>query len=37
MKRSVIATAAALAALVLLPSVAHAELRRVTLNVLGMD
>lgn len=30
-------TAAALALLVLLPSVASAELRRVQLNVLGMD
>jgi len=37
MKRLLIVTAAALAALVLLPSAAHAELRRVTLNVLGMD
>ena len=30
-------TAAALVLLVLLPSVASAELRRVQLNVLGMD
>jgi hypothetical protein len=30
-------TAAALAALMLLPAVASAELRRVQLNVLGMD
>ena len=30
-------TAAALSLLVLLPSVASAELRRVQLNVLGMD
>jgi hypothetical protein len=30
-------TAAALAALILLPAAASAELRRVQLNVLGMD
>ena len=33
----IIRTVAALALLVLLPSVASAELRRVQLNVLGMD
>lgn len=33
----IIRTAAALAALLLLPSTAAAELRRVQLNVLGMD
>lgn len=37
MTRYRLVTAAALAALLLLPSAAHAELRRVTLNVLGMD
>jgi len=33
----VIRTAAALALMMLLPSLASAELRRVQLNVLGMD
>jgi len=33
----IVRTAAALAALLLLPSIACAELRRVQLNVLGMD
>jgi hypothetical protein len=33
----VVRTAAALAALLLMPTVASAELRRVQLNVLGMD
>jgi hypothetical protein len=37
MKRANVITAAALAAFLLLPSMAHAELLRVTLNVLGMD
>jgi hypothetical protein len=37
MKRLIIVTAATLAALLVLPSAAHAELRRVTLSVLGMD
>ena len=33
----IVRTAAALAALLLWPSIASAELRRVQLNVLGMD
>jgi hypothetical protein len=34
---SIARTAAALAVLILLPSIASAELRRVQLHVLGMD
>lgn len=33
----IVRTAAALLALMMLPSIAHAELRRVDLHVLGMD